>query len=126
MIIRSIKQEDFCQLAEIHEKFFKEEFAFPDFVTHYICGIVAEEDDRIVAAMGLRNILECVALSNLSLPIRARRKAYYDLLAAMKYVAMRNGHNSIHAFVQGDVWFNVLNRVGFNSTRGNAIILEVS
>lgn len=126
-MIRAIRSDDFAELKEIHEKYYSSEFSFPDFVTKYLCAFVVTDDEsnRIITAAGVRTVTEVVALTNKDFAPRARREGLYRILDASAFVAIHNGYDQIHAFVQDDNWQKQLKKVGFRDCAGKALYLNV-
>lgn len=125
-MIRELRKDDLKELKKIHEKFYKEEFDFPDFFQKFLCAFVSEnENGQIVSAGGVRTLTESVFVTNKDIPIKERRDALYDLLHVSLYVCQRNNYDSLHAFIQDKKWLRHLKKVGFNKCKGEAIYIEV-
>ena len=124
MNIRSIKKEDFDQLKYIWEKFYQNEFTFPDFVTNFMCSFVVEEDDKIISVGGVRTIAESVIMTNKDFSVFKRRRALLHIFQASLYIMKTNQYNQLHAFVQDEIWKKQLIRSGFTSTKGSALIYD--
>lgn len=128
MIIRALQKDDevIPQLRDIHDKYFKDQFSFGDFVSGYFSRIIAINDsNQVVAFAGVRPIAEMVAISDLSLPVRERREAYINLLQASMQVARMQGFDGLHAFIQDERWEKVVRKFGFRDTKGKALCIEV-
>lgn len=122
-MIREIRKEDFAQLKVIHEKYYQNEFDFPDFYKNFLCAFtIVDNDDNIISTGGIRTIVESVAITDKSRTVRERRSALYELLAASQYVTARSGYEHIHAFVTDNKWCRQLIKAGFIHVRGTAII----
>ena len=123
-MIREIQIGDYDRLKYIHEKYYKHEFEFPDFLNHFLCAFtIIGDDGDIVLTGGIRTIVECVALTDKNKSPFIRRKALVELMAASQYVMDRSGYDEMHAFVQDDKWLDQLKRSGFRNTRGQSIVL---
>lgn len=124
-IIRPFTSSDVESVREIHEKYYREEFNFPNFLANFICCFVVETDEGIITAGGIRNIAELVLVTDKSRSGRDRHKGLYQALDASVFVASKNGHDGIHAFVQDDIWEEVLRKVGFNPTKGKSLVIGI-
>jgi len=124
-MIREIQVGDLDRLKFIHEKYYKDQFEFPDFLNHYLCAftIVDDNDDSIILTGGVRTIIECVALTDKSKSVKIRRAALYELLTASQYVSGKAGYNQLHAFIQEDIWMNQLFKAGFSPTAGKPVVI---
>lgn len=120
-----MKEEDIRRLREIHCRYYKDEFTFPDFTSHFLNAFVIENEGSIVTAGGLRVITEAVAITNKDLEIKERAEGLHKLLEAMVYTAHRDGFNEIHAFVQEERWKRVLLNRQFKKTKGEALVFSV-
>ena len=125
-MIRPITKNNYSQLKQIHERFYKDEFEFPDFLTHFINAfLICNKDDEVVSVVGIRNILECVVLTDKSKSSRDKYATLIEGLDAIKVVTSMQGFNEVHAFVQDEHWLRVLNRFGFKSCKGQALVLSI-
>lgn len=126
MRVRGITGADFKEIRDIWEKFYADEFEFPDFVSHFLCGTVVTDDDRnIITAGGVRTIAEAIVITNKELPVKDRREALYKMLNVFLYNAHVNKYQEMHAFVQEPSWREILQRRGFRITKGNALVIDV-
>lgn len=123
MIGRSLQPEDIEKLRDIHEKFFKDEFAFPDF-TNFICAyVIVDKDNRIICGGGVRPIAEAVIVTDRDFSPRDRKEALINMLQASLYFANKAGFDMVHAFVTDDKWYEKLKNYGFNDCKGKAIFI---
>ena len=123
--IRSINASDYSQIKAIHDKHYTSEFSLPDFVTNYLGAFVVEEDDKIITVIGLRTIVEAVALTDKDFSPRLRRLALLIGSQALSFIAGKNQYEHLHLFVQDPVWKQQLEKAGFRSSRGDCLIREV-
>lgn len=126
-MIRAIANKDLEQIKEIHEKYYKTEFDFPNFVNKYLCAfVVADEDSHdIISVGGIRTIVESIAITNKDFSPRIRKKALTELLYANVHFTEKHGYNEIHAFVQDPEWEHHLRKVGFETTKGKCLVLSL-
>lgn len=123
MIIRSMREDDIDQLMRIHEKFYRNEFNFPDFLRHFLCAfVVIDNNERIITGGGVRTIAESILITDLDRHTRERMKALFKVLNASVFIARKSNYDQIHAFIQGD-WKKHLKKVGFNPAKGEALVL---
>lgn len=128
MNLRAVKPDDIPRLKQIHQEFFRDDFAFPDFVTGFICAYVIEEDGQIIAASGVRTLAENVLITNKSgeFTIAKRREALLKILDVSRYVCQKYGYDQLHAFVINDEnWTRHLHDYGFHPTKGKALVLNL-
>ena len=125
MIARAITQDDYTQLKELHEKFYKDEFTLPDFVKNYLLGFVVEEHGNIITIGGIRTIAEVILVTDKSQSVRVRRDSLLEALRVAALTARNNKFDQIHAFIQDPKWKRHLEKVGFHETKGTALVLEI-
>lgn len=124
-MIRALEHKDLARLKEIHEKFYKKEFNFPDFTKHFICAYVVEEDGRIITAGGIRTIVECIVITDKDLTARERYYGLGYILNASRYFTEQSNYDQLHAFVKDITWEDHLIKKGFNKTEGQSLVLEI-
>jgi len=123
-MIREIHVGDLDRLKFIHQKYYSSQFEFPDFLTHFLCAFtIIDDHDNIILTGGIRTIIECVALTDKAQPVKIRRAALYELLAASQYVVSRAGYDEIHAFIQDNTWMDQLLKAGFSPTKGKSVVI---
>ncbi len=126
MTTRGFHVEDVEQLRTIHERYYKEEFEFPDFFNKFLCAYtVLDEKEKILAAGGVRNLAEVVLITNKDIPFQERIEALYRVFDSSAFVAGHFGHTQIHAFVQDQVWEQYLIKVGFKPCKGRPYYLDL-
>lgn len=125
MNIRSLESTDLKALEEIHGKFFNKEFELPDFSNKYICALVIEDKDGIIAIGGVRAIAECVMVTDKDRSARDRREALYKMLHALVYFTKGQEYDQIHAFIQDPTWSKQLQKIDFHPTKGQALVLDI-
>jgi hypothetical protein len=124
-MIRELRPDDLEKLKFIHEKYYKEEFNFPDFSRHFLCAYVVERNGKIITAGGIRTIIECITITDKDLSVRERRDGLGYILNASRYFTKRNGYNELHCFVQDNNWMKHLLDSGFTTTAGISLVTEV-
>jgi hypothetical protein len=126
MTIRPLKDSDVNELRTIHAKYYSHEFSFDDFARGFLASCCIESSSgEIVSAGGIRPLTEIVLVTNKDFSVRERREALYKMLTACMYSASKFRLDSLHAFVQDDVWIKHLKRVGFKDTKGKSLILNL-
>ena len=125
-MIRCYHPNDFNEVAQIHEKYYAEEFSLPNFFDRFLCSFTIVEDGEIISAGGVRAIAESVIVTDKSKNIKVRRKALYDMLDAQMFVTKKYGYDQLHASIINDPqWQRHLIKVGFKPIKGNMLVLEV-
>lgn len=113
-MIRNIQKNDFGAIHSIWDKFYKDQFPFPDFL-NYICAfVVCDDNDKIVTAGGIRPIAEVLLITDKSALPRTRIKALVEIKQANEFMARTKGFNNLYAFIKDDAaWQAILERIGF-------------
>jgi hypothetical protein len=125
MSIRPMEDRDLATVKEIHDKYFSDEFGFPNFNNNILCKFVIEGDDgQIKCATGVRVIAEMVSITDQAITAREKREILLQALSTSAYMANKNGFNQLHAFVQGYTWNDILKKVGFRDCKGNALVID--
>jgi hypothetical protein len=126
MKIRALDPNDIDELRKIHEEHYKDEFPFPDFLNNFICAFVVVDDEGgIISGGGVRMIAESIMITDKDYPLRPRLSALCQVLDASEFVTRHAGLAEIHAFVQDDRWYNLLQKIGFLPTKGKPLVLEL-
>jgi len=126
MVIRALDLKDVNQLRDIHARYYKDKFDFPNFFDKYLSRIaVTNSDGRIITAGGIRPILESVILTDKSFTPAQRKEALLQILEFNKFFNNKNGNTGIHAFIEDDDnWVQVLTKYGFVPIKGTGLILR--
>jgi hypothetical protein len=126
MNIRDFKEQDIERIRTIYDRFFSNQFEFPDFLKGYLCAFVVEDNDGdIINAGGVRSIAEVVVVTDLNKPVKERRAGLLETLNASRYIADRYQFDSLHAFVQNDIWRHQLLKHGFQDCKGKPVFIGV-
>ena len=125
MEIRVLYPSDIEQLKVIHEKFYKDEFDFPNFYDKFLCAFTVTDNSHIICSGGVRTITESVIITNKDFDIASKREALYKMLHANMFTVGRCGYNELHAFIQDDNWLRHLKKIGFRNTKGTSLVLSV-
>jgi citrate lyase synthetase len=124
MNIRSYETSDLDELKRIHSLHFANEFDLPEFL-EYLCVFVVEDEKGIITFGGIRDIAECVTVTNKDRTAKDRAKALYQILHASSYTACNLGYDQIYAWSQNRDWARHLRRVGFRPPVGQSLILDL-
>jgi len=123
MKIRALTGNDIPEIQDIYEKHYKYEFNFADLFQHPLgLFVVTDDNDKIICAGNVRNILEVVLLTDKDRTVRERRSALYNVLEVAEYIARNKGFDQLHAFVQDESWLKHLERVNFYPTKGKSLV----
>lgn len=126
MEIREVRQEDVEEIRKIHSRFYQNEFELPDFLNNFICAFsVIDDFNRIICVGGVRNIAESIIITDKDFNTRHKVNALYKVLDASEFIARASKHSELHAFVQDITWMKHLQKVGFQPTKGKALVLEL-
>lgn len=122
-MIRPVVPNDIIVAKELHEKFYQEQFAFPDFRKEFLMSFTSiNKEGQLVSLAGVRQILEFVAITDQTKPVRERHTAVYDILAAAMFTAGINNYHQLHAFVQDPHWAEVMKKRGFTPIKGEGLV----
>jgi len=125
MNIRLFNRADNPDIEEIHKKFYKDEFFFPDFCSNFLECFIVENGEGIITVGGLRPLVEAVVITNKDKSVRDRRTALLKLMLANEWTARAHGFHEIHAFIQDPTWQRHLEKYGFVPTKGNSLVIGV-
>lgn len=127
MIGRSLRREDIARVQEIHERYYKEEFNFPNFLRNFLCAFVVPNDKGdIISAGGVRLIAESVIITNKGFSPKERREALLQVLETSKFICKREGYDGLHAFVQEEAWAHILkSKYNFYPCAGEALVIDL-
>jgi hypothetical protein len=125
MIIRELRQTDIEKIREIHARHFTHEFKFDEFEKNFLSYFVTENDEGIISAGGVRTIVESVIVTDLDRNVRDRKLALCNVLQASMHVAKISGYDQLHCFIQDKKWQHHLEKVGFRTTTGQSLVLDL-
>ena len=123
-MIRSISPDDLKEVRRIHALHFKHEFDFPDFM-NFICTFVVEDDQGIITVGGIRDIAECVCVTDMNRSPIDRIKALYQLLNASVFVCKQSDYDQMYVWSQNAKYTRRLMRNGFRLPQGQSLILDL-
>lgn len=123
-MIRAFTPSDIDELKRIHELYFEKEFNLPDFMS-YVCAFVVEDDKGILTFGGIRDIAECVAVTNMERSPQDRIKALYQLLDASTFVCKNSDYDQMYVW-SGDIkYIRRLRKNGFRLSEKQSLILDL-
>jgi hypothetical protein len=123
-MIRACTYQDLAEIKKLHEKYFSEEFDFPDLMS-YICAFVVEDEKGIILAGGVRDIAECTAITDQSRPATTRAGALHFLKDAATFVCRENGYDEMYAWSQNPKYSKRLVQNGFRFHRGQSLLIDL-
>jgi hypothetical protein len=93
----------------------------------FICAFVVTDDSdgKVITAGGVRNIAECLLVTDLSIDPRVRIRALYQMLHASKFVCERAGYDQMFVWSQNPAYSRRLMRNGFRLPQGQSLILDM-
>lgn len=116
---------DVERIAEIHHKFYRDEFEFREIYNNAIHRYSILNDNNLIVAGAVRTLLEVTAVTDKNFSVRTRRQALLEALEVSKYVARKSNHHELHLFIQDPAWESTLINHGFRPTRGKSLVIEV-
>ena len=109
-----------------YEKFYADQFPFPDFYNRFLCSfVVADDNGSIVSAGGVIPISEVIIVTDKDRSPRTKHHALYQVLDVSKYIASHFGYRQLHAFTQEEVWTKRMLKDGFKNCKGNALVIQL-
>lgn len=124
MTIRELLPYDNEAVFKIWEKFYKNEFPFPDFYHRFICSFVMLDDDKnVITAGGVLPIAEIILVTDKDKSSRLKHQALYQVLDLSSFIARKFNYRQLHAFSQDDVWTKRMIKDGFQKCKGEALVL---
>jgi len=124
MMIRSLTPDDLEEVKKLHELHFKGEFYLPNFMD-YVCAFVVEDEHGIITAGGIRDIAECVAVTDMNRHPKVRIQALYQLLDASIFVCERSGYDQMYVWSQNPRYTKRLMKNKFRLPQGQSLILDL-
>jgi hypothetical protein len=123
-MIRACTFEDLDEIKRLHSLYFANEFNLPEFMK-YVCAFVVEDEKGIITAGGIRDIAECVAVTNMDRTPKERIAALYQLLDASCFVCRRSDYDQMYVWSQNPRYSRRLMRNGFRLPQGQSLILDL-
>lgn len=117
---------DIAKLKEIHEKFYAEEFPFPDFFGEFMAGFVIEDaNKRILLAGGVKPLAESVIITNKDMNHVSLGRALVETIDISTRICNKHHIKQLHAFIQDDVYGKHLLERGFEPVVGRPLVLSL-
>ena len=122
-----LSREDEYELKIIWNKYFKDDFAFPDFFKSCLCAIkVTDSEGNLVTAGGIKLIPELVMVTDLGALHVQRVRALKRALEFAKYAVKKNSMDHFHAGVKaGSTWEHHLLKTGFKESADKLLVLHL-
>lgn len=122
-MLREPSKTDLDRIREIHEKYYKNEFPFPN-LDHFMSFLVAYEGSKIIAAGGVRSIAELIVITDQDTPIFSRKRNLTDLLWHSKTVASAFGYSHLYSHSEGAEWIKAQKLIGFKQFKAVPLVLK--
>ncbi len=124
MKLRAVFNRDHDRIIEIHNQY-ENECPISD-LSNLACSFaIADENDKIITAGGIRSIMEAVIVTDKDVEIEQRRVALINMMHALKTTTKQAGYHELHAFIQDEKWLRHLIQHGFRNTVGRSIVINV-
>lgn len=123
MIIRPLEESDIPKLKEIYEKYYSQDFEFPNYNhPHYLCSfVVSDGENQIICAGGIKTYAEAVLLTDKSRSTKERRTALLSAFEMSIGLTKYCGYDQLHAFIKDPTWGKHIKRYGFVPSVGEAL-----
>lgn len=125
MSLRAIRESDIEQLRRIHKEHFGTEYGFNEFFDHALMLFVYEEDDKIISAGSVRTIVEACTITDKDATKKERHRAFMEILRASLLTCGIHKYHELHAFIQDPRWYQILQKMEFKPTVGQALVKRV-
>lgn len=125
MITLPLRDTDLEKLREIHEKFYQEEFNFPDFSKNWLSTFkIINGNNELITAGGIKLFPELVLLTDQNASASNRA---FGLNAALQIATLvANNHDGVFCSVKKDSkWHEQLRSVGFRDAQDHNMILSL-
>lgn len=126
MSLHHIQESDIEDLKRIHKEHFGTEYGFNEFFEHAIMLCVYKEGDKIISAGSVRPIIEACTITDKDATKKERYRALMEILRLSLFTCEKVNHTQLHAFVQDPTWVQILSKVGFKPTVGQALVRKVN
>lgn len=127
-MVRLLNGSDLPALLSIHQKFHEKDFPFPSFNGHFLGSYaITDDNDKIIVAGGLEQIVEMIALHDMSRPITERREAFYKLLQCCLFMADKCGYDQVHCqpLPASKSWERHIVKAGFKPCKNRMYFADV-
>ena len=128
MITYPLRESDLDQLKEIHEKYYREEFRFPDFYRNFLSTFkLVDKSGNLLLAGGVKTFAELILITNLDESI-SRTDRVISQVTAMQlgtHSAFSAGHDLLYcSAIPNTKWEQQLIDVGFKPSSGNMLYIS--
>lgn len=128
MIVRSMRRTDRVQADRIYNAFFSDN-EYPDFFDRGVfeCPfVIANNDDKVIVAGGVKTIVEAVVVSDQDISSTVRLDALIQALGSVITIANDMKRKQVHVFVHDDEnYVKVLQKFGFKLLDAKVLVLDL-
>ena len=125
-MLREIRRRDIFIAQQFHDKFYRDEFPFPNFYRFASAWTIADEDDRPIIVGGLKSIAESIIITDKEYSPRVRRAALLENLEASIAIGRECGFDQIHCAIQDKVYEKHLKKLaGFRDVKGSFLVRDI-
>src|ERR1043165_2401826 len=100
MNIRSLSEDDDFILRKIHQKFYRDEFNFPDLKKFIFKYVITDNNDQIITAGGIKILAEGILLTDKARSPRERLEALYEAMDLNRAFCQNANIEQLHVFIQ--------------------------
>ena len=123
-MIRACRPEDLKEIKRIHDLYYEETHDLPDLM-NFLCAFIIEDEQGIITAGGVRDIAECIAVTNKARHAVDRAKALYQLRDLSAVVCREFGYDRMHIWSQDPKYSKRLQKNNFRPSPGQSLILDL-
>lgn len=123
-LVRACTPGDLEEIKRIHDKYYAETHELPDFM-QFLCAFVIEDEQGLITAGGIRDVAECIAVTNKERHAVDRARALYQLRDMSAVVCKEFGYDRMHIWTQDPKYTKRLQKLNFRIPPGQSLILDL-
>lgn len=125
MITRPLQNTDIERVREIHEKYYREEFHFPDFAKNFLTTFkISKSNGEIITAGGIKLFPELIAITEQEHSASIRAFALQSAMQIATLVSYSYGELFCSA-LENSKWNEQVKSVGFQNSMDHNLVLHL-
>lgn len=125
MIVREFRPEDIRGIHELYTRFYSS-YEYHNFIADFkFACTVLDNDNNIIAAGGIKPIIELAAICNKDTSVRTRREALLHILQTSIFAAHKFNFSQLHVFSDDDRWISHLTSADFKLSNNKVLTLDI-
>lgn len=124
MITYPLSENDLLLLKIIHDKFYSNDFAFPDFKRNFLTSFkILNDNNELITAGGIKLNPEVILLTDKEKSVNERIHALISVAQMCGFIAKSAGHDLISVSISDDEkYVEILKKYGFRDSRGTHLV----